>query len=167
MPALQATVELLEIFFHEHPWTARSWKLECIEEVGNLPGAQKVQTHMCRFGMESHVDKIDGEKGPVMKPTGFMTNSWCIASELDRQCKRDHKHVQLVGGERHRLQFTRDCYARQYTRESANRKCTMQAIKHPLQHCRGHSCSASLSRWTRRDPLTRFAGHWEDGPNIG
>ena len=85
-------------FLHEHPWTARSWKLQCIEEVGNLPGAQKVQTHMCRFGMESHVDKSDGEKGPVMKPTGFLANSWCVAGELDRQCKRDHKHVQLVGG---------------------------------------------------------------------
>ena len=85
-------------FLHEHPWTARSWKLGCIKEVGQLQGAQKVQAHMCRFGMESHVDKVSGEKGPVMKPIGFLTNSWCVADELNRQCKRDHKHVQLVGG---------------------------------------------------------------------
>ena len=70
-------------FLHEHPWTARSWNLDCVEEVSQLPNVQKVQTHMCRFGMESHINEKNGEKGPVMKPTGFLTNSWCVADELD------------------------------------------------------------------------------------
>ena len=53
---------------------------------------------MCSFGKDTHVHKTDGERGPVLKPTGFLTSSWCIAKELNMRCGGDHKHVPLVGG---------------------------------------------------------------------
>ena len=34
----------------------------------------------------------------MLKPTGFLMNSPCIARELARLCPRDHIHVPLVGG---------------------------------------------------------------------
>ena len=55
-------------------------------------------THMCQFGMTSNIGGKGSELGPVLKPTGFMTNSPCIASQLARVCPGDHKHVHLVGG---------------------------------------------------------------------
>ena len=53
---------------------------------------------MCQFGMTSRVGGAGSELGPVLKPTGFMTNSPCIARELAQLCPRDHEHVALVGG---------------------------------------------------------------------
>ena len=53
---------------------------------------------MCRFGMESHIDKKNGESGLVKKPTGFMSSSECIIKELARKCVGGHKHVHLMGG---------------------------------------------------------------------
>ena len=85
---------------HEHPWSARSWALECIEDLLNDGRVHCVQTHMCRFGMESRIGSDSNVKGPVKKPTGFMTSSWCIRDELDRRCSPElnHTHVPLVEG---------------------------------------------------------------------
>ena len=58
----------------------------------------RVRTDMCQFGMESHIDKADGDKGPVLKPTGFLTNSVHIAGELEKRCNDGHSHVHLMGG---------------------------------------------------------------------
>ena len=55
-------------------------------------------THVCQFGMKSNIGGKGSELGPVLKPTGFMTNSPCIGSQLARVCPGDHKHVHLVGG---------------------------------------------------------------------
>ena len=48
--------------------------------------------------METWDDKKAGTKGPVKKPTGFMTSSRCISEELDRKCDNSHQHIPLVGG---------------------------------------------------------------------
>ena len=50
--------------------------------------------------MESRVGKDPEVRGPVKKPTGFMTSSWCLRDELDRRCSPDlnHYHVPLVEG---------------------------------------------------------------------
>ena len=34
----------------------------------------------------------------MLKPTGMMTNSWCLQLALNLRCKGDHSHVHLVGG---------------------------------------------------------------------
>ena len=84
-------------FLHEHPWSAKSWNLDCIDRIRNAPGVRLVQSNMCRYGMESF-DPEAGVTKPVLKPTGFMTNSWCIATELDKKCDRMHEHTTLMSG---------------------------------------------------------------------
>ena len=72
-------------FLHEHPWTAKSWNLDSMKELLGDARVMSVQTHMCKFGMESHISSVDGDKGLVKKPTLFMTNSSEVAKKLDRQ----------------------------------------------------------------------------------
>ena len=57
-----------------------------------------MQTHMCRFGMSSHIDEKGGDRGLVKKPTGFLTSARHVAAQLDVQCKQNHDHVNLMGG---------------------------------------------------------------------
>jgi hypothetical protein len=60
--------------------------------------ARRVHTYMCQFGMMSRIGGVGSELGPVLKPTGFMTNSVHIANELQKVCPRYHAHVPLVVG---------------------------------------------------------------------
>ena len=46
----------------------------------------------------THIDKKGGELGHVLKPTGFLTSSWTIYQELNKQCQGGHAHVPLEGG---------------------------------------------------------------------
>ena len=85
-------------FLHEHPWLASSWKLDCVEKMERQPDIMKVRTDMCQFGMVSHIESKTQELGPVLKPTGFMTNCSHIARELGVRCDKSHDHVHLVGG---------------------------------------------------------------------
>ena len=85
-------------FVHEHPWGADSWKLPNVMQLLSDPRVIAVKTDMCRFGMTSHIQSKNGERGLVRKPTGFMTSSECIAAELERKCLGDHSHVHLEGG---------------------------------------------------------------------
>ena len=59
------------------------------------PRIKRVVGDMCRFGM-TQVDEC-GEH-LFMKPTGYLTNSPKIATELSLRCTTDHHHVQLMGG---------------------------------------------------------------------
>ena len=85
-------------FLHEHPWLATSWQLEGMQTLEAKNYVRKILTHMCQFGMVSRSGGKGSEPGPVLKPTGFLTNSAHIARELARTCPRDHAHVNLVGG---------------------------------------------------------------------
>ena len=48
--------------------------------------------------MQSHADSRSGPLGPVLKPTGMLTNSPHLRKELSRRCRGNHAHVHLVGG---------------------------------------------------------------------
>ena len=102
-------------FLHEHPWLAKSWSLDCIKEIEAMRGVVRIRLDMCQFGMTSHWDKKDGPIGPVLKPTGMLTNSWCLQLELAKRCPRDHEHVHLVGG--------RAAAAQEYPRELCESIC--------------------------------------------
>ena len=79
-------------FLHEHPQSARSWKLGCIERLASKAEVFKVTGDMCRHGMIS-VDSV-GE-GLVKKPTTFLTNSAEIADALALRCDNDKQAVGL------------------------------------------------------------------------
>ena len=73
-------------FLHEHPWGASSWRMTEIVEIADDPRVETVETHMCRFGMTSHIGGRDDDHGLVKKPTGFMTSSRCVATQLSKKC---------------------------------------------------------------------------------
>ena len=86
-------------FLHEHPWSAKSWKLKCVESLMEDSRVSVAYANMCQFGMTTHVDVRQGPRGPVAKPTGFMTSSWTLYNELSKPCRDStHSHVPLLGG---------------------------------------------------------------------
>ena len=64
-------------FLHEHPATARSWKLEEVQRIMNRKDVRTVTGDMCRFGMK--MEDEQGELKAVRKRTKFMTNAPEIA----------------------------------------------------------------------------------------
>ena len=90
-------------FLHEHPWTATSWELREMQKFMSQEGLCYSRGDMCVFGMTS---KDDLGEGLVMKPTGWLSNSWFIAEEVGRQCSNKvmysdiapHRHVHLISG---------------------------------------------------------------------
>ena len=102
-------------FLHEHPWLARSWTLPCIEEIEKMQNVERVRLDMCQYGMVSHVHSKNGPLGPVLKPTGMLTNSRCLRKELSKRCIGGHDHVHLVGG--------RASAAQEYPRELCQAIC--------------------------------------------
>ena len=73
-------------FLHEHPWLARSWSMDCIEELERMPGVERVRLDMCQYVMKSHIHGRGGPLGPVLKPTGMLTNYYCLKKDLSRKC---------------------------------------------------------------------------------
>ena len=85
-------------FPHEHPWLVTIWTLDVIDRLLSRDDVQRVQTHMCQFGMASHIGGVGSDLGPVLKPTGSMTNCPGVAREIARLFSRDRTHGPLVGG---------------------------------------------------------------------
>ena len=83
-------------WLHEHPWSAKSWKEPVVTQMLQDLEAMVVQCHQCQLGQVAM--RADGSNGAVKKPTGFATNSWCLAEELDKKCPGEHDHVWLLGG---------------------------------------------------------------------
>jgi len=71
-------------FLHEHPKGASSWQEECIANLLRVPGVERVVADQCQYGAEVTYGARAG--CPVMKPTGFMSNSGYILRELRRRC---------------------------------------------------------------------------------
>ena len=88
-------------FVHEHPYWATSWPLDEIQELLEIPGVQRVRGDQCQFGQEIRSGLNKGD--PINKPTGFMTNSECIAKALARVCHGRDGSCSRPGGGTHRL----------------------------------------------------------------
>ena len=69
-------------FLHEHRLYASSWGIPAIEAIRKMTGVQRVHGDQCQFGAEVGDGPATGQ--PVKKPSGFMTNSACIATALIR-----------------------------------------------------------------------------------
>ena len=95
-------------FVHEHPATAGSWQEKCVIDIMAETDAWVVRSSMCRFGMTTGNKTT---RGLVYTPTDFMTNSICIADQLDRKClngalgRKDHNHLLLESGRTREAQY--------------------------------------------------------------
>ena len=83
-------------FACEHPLEAESWQEEEIQKLERMEGIHKAKCDMCRFGLSVSGDKLD------KKPTGILTNSEEIFSQMSKRCTEDHVHESLEGGEKTR-----------------------------------------------------------------
>ena len=102
-------------FLHKHPWSAWSWRLPQVIKLMRSPGVYVGKGHMCQQGM--WIEDREG-KALAYQPTGWMTNSNYIISEMAIQCKNDgsqsdHRHADLKGGRAARAAVYPDklCYS--------------------------------------------------------
>ena len=81
----------------EHPAFAESWQLEEIEALLEDPTVMRVRADQCMYGLEiSGPDRKTSMR--AMKPTAFMSNSWCVLPGLSLRCDGTHEHQPLMGG---------------------------------------------------------------------
>ena len=81
--------------------SAWSWKLSSVRELRENPDVYRIRGDMCRFNMI-----INDAQGPALayKPTGWMSNSMHILSELNKLCTNSdgknppHRHADLQSG---------------------------------------------------------------------
>ena len=67
-------------FLHEHPASAISWPMPCVEAVKDLPGVDTVVGDQCQYGQQA-------ENGnPIEKGTRWMSNSPRILEQLGERC---------------------------------------------------------------------------------
>ncbi len=88
-------------FVHEHPYWATSWAEAKIKELMDTPGVRRIRTDQCQFGQEIKSGKYKGQ--PINKPTGFMTNSECIAAAMSKTCQGRGGQCSRPGGGAHAL----------------------------------------------------------------
>ena len=80
---------------HEHPDSASSWSVDCIQNLLNECDTTRAVGDQCQYGL---VATKKGVTGPAKKPTGFMTNSPKIAARLSLRCDGSHSHIHLNEG---------------------------------------------------------------------
>ena len=69
-----------------------------IEKLSLDPRVLLVQCHQCQLGLTAPTKHDKDVRLPAKKPTGFMTNSWCVAEMSDRRCDGSRDHAWLDGG---------------------------------------------------------------------
>merc|ERR1739836_131146 len=84
-------------FTHEHPSFAASWHEDIMQDLGRKLGVIVTHADQCAYGL---VTRGPHGMAPAQKPTKFMTNSPCVATELGRRCpnrmthsSKRHQHV--------------------------------------------------------------------------
>ena len=82
-------------FLHEHPAWATSWKEQCVRRLWKFTGVDRVVCDQCQLGAD------DGKGNPLMKPTGFLSNSPELLKELDRRCGSAHGMCTRPSGGKH------------------------------------------------------------------
>ena len=89
-------------FLHEHPLTASSWGVECIEKLCGQHDVFTTSCHQCAYGLTT-TDTDRTTVRPALKPTRFMTNSWMMLQRLSLRCScaegpDGRKHAPLISG---------------------------------------------------------------------
>ena len=84
-------IELMELqiagdrfFLYEHPDGASSWDCESVKRLMQYPGVSRVRADQCQYGLTAKRGPMAGN--PVMKPTGFLSNSPELVKKLQKRC---------------------------------------------------------------------------------
>ena len=85
-------------FTHEHLQGASSWKEKSMQEIKKWTRADCFTIDQCQYGLTTRNDA--GEEVPARKPTTVMTNCPALGITLNKRCKGEHQHQQLIGGKR-------------------------------------------------------------------
>ena len=88
-------------FLHEHPRYATSWQLKAMQDLMAMPGVQLAHGDQCQYGAEAKRGAFKGQ--PIMKPSGFLTNSLALHHALSRRCNGANGQCSRPGGGRHTL----------------------------------------------------------------
>ena len=95
-----------KFFALEHPRTATSWKLPCVEKISLHGQVQKVHFDQCMLGLKAPCGKL------FKKRTTIMSNSSWLVNELAKyQCDKSHEHQPIEGQENGR---SRSWWAQHY-----------------------------------------------------
>ena len=106
-------------FLHEHPRFATSWSLPSIQAVLRRAEVILARGDQCQYGAEIRSGPDRGS--PIMKPTGFMTNSAMLARALSKRCEGVHGWCSRRTGGQHGL---------------CSGKHSREAAKYPRSLCR-------------------------------
>ena len=88
-------------FLHEHPRWASSWKVKGMKALQMIDGVELVQGDQCQYGAMARRGKHRGS--PVLKPTGFLSNSPKILEALSKRCSGKHGACSRPEGGRHAI----------------------------------------------------------------
>ena len=106
-------------FVHEHPDTATSWQVPCIENLTRLPEVKVARADLCMFGLKS--SDSHGE-APARKPKKFMTNGLEVFKVLKGKCDgTSPRHVHLMEGRLKQHQSTPGNYVGRCCRARSGR----------------------------------------------
>jgi len=86
-------------FIHEHPKWATSWGENEIDELMSIPGVEVAHGDQCQYGAE--VSRGPRKGSPILKPTGFMTNSAAVHTALSHRCQGKNGECSRGKGGRH------------------------------------------------------------------
>ena len=80
----------------ENPAGSRAWKLDAVRAwLQRMKAMMVVKFDQCRYNLRGSTGELH------MKPTFFATSAQAVVSEfLDKRCRRDHVHEQVIGGSR-------------------------------------------------------------------
>lgn len=79
----------------ENPAGSRAWKLDAVRAWLQRMKSMVVKFDQCRYNLRGSTGELH------MKPTFFATSAQAVVSEfLDKRCRRDHVHEQVIGGSR-------------------------------------------------------------------
>ena len=85
-------------FLHEHPAQATSWDMEEIKQMAAETGVKITTADQCMYGLRTWGANRQIKDKHARKRTKFMTNSEHLANELNKRCKGEHAHQELVDG---------------------------------------------------------------------
>jgi hypothetical protein len=94
-------VEGGRFFLHEQPSHAGSWTEQCVQDLGEVSGVERVDSDQCQYGQEVSYGRYKGS--PIKKPTGWMSNAPEVLNQLRKRCHGQDGECSRAKGGNHAL----------------------------------------------------------------